>query len=431
MAATRTLTVSILLFFVLLTGPVMAGTMYLSGSPALSAYISGTNEFHPGDEVLLPVVIENSGINDYKYEQATLVDSDDLPNTAKFLSVGLLPGSAPVLIKSDFRMIGDLKGASTTTAVFTTKIAAGAPSGTYVLPLVLNYSYLDTADRYAADTIKYTYKMENITIGLPVTIKPEVTIDVLSAATDHLNAGAEGYVNLTIRNAGTEDGTKAVVKISRNGNSPVTPVDSSVYIGDFPVGKTIACSYKVAVSKDADKQSYPVDVVVEYQNREGDYVTSRSETVGILVGGKADFAIISAPAEMHPGNHKTITVEYRNTGDTTIYSAQARISAVDPFSSNEDIAFIGELKPGESKSVTFDLSVDRTATIKQYGLDSEIRYRDALDNTHISDIMKVSVEVTATKGIETIVSNPIYLSLIAAAIIGIAYILFQHRRKKQ
>jgi hypothetical protein len=134
---------------------------------------------------------------------------------------------------------------------------------------------------------------------------------------------------------------------------------------------------------------------------------------------------------MNPGNKKVLNVEYKNTGDTTIYSAQARISAVDPFTSNDDTAYIGDLKPGESKLVSFIISVDRTATVKEYGLDSEIRYRDALDNTYISDTMKVKVDVTSPTGITTVLSNPIYLSIIVAAIIGIIYLVYHYRKKNQ
>jgi hypothetical protein len=134
---------------------------------------------------------------------------------------------------------------------------------------------------------------------------------------------------------------------------------------------------------------------------------------------------------MNPGNKKVIMVEYKNTGDTTIYSAQARISAVDPFTSNDDTAYLGDLKPGESRAVSFIISVDRTATLKEYGLDSEIRYRDALDNTYISDPMKVRINVTAPAGLTTVLSNPIYLSLIFAGIIGVVYLFFHYRRKNK
>jgi hypothetical protein len=236
---------------------------------------------------------------------------------------------------------------------------------------------------------------------------------------------------MQIKNTGSEDGIKSIVKILRNGDSPILPTDSSVYIGDFPAGSTANCRYKVSVSSDAQKQIYPIDVVVVYQNNEGDFVTSRSDTVGIPVGGKVDFTTISTDSEMNPGNKKVINVEYKNTGDAAVYSAQARISAVDPFTSNDDIAYIGDLQPGESRKVSYIMSVDKGATLKEYGLDSEIRYRDALDNTYISDTMKVPINVTAPAGISSIISNPIYLAIVIAAIIGIIYLIFHYRKKNQ
>jgi hypothetical protein len=132
---------------------------------------------------------------------------------------------------------------------------------------------------------------------------------------------------------------------------------------------------------------------------------------------------------MNPGNKKIINVEYKNTGETTVYSAQSRISAVDPFTSNDDIAYLGDLKPGESVVASYEMSVDRSATIKEYGLDSEIRYRDALDNTYISDTMKVKINVISSAGITAVLSNPVYLSIIVAAIIGIVYLVYRYRKK--
>ncbi|MCX6683121.1 MAG: S-layer protein [Methanoregula sp.] len=407
----------------------MAGTKYMAGSPVLSAYISGTNEFSPGDDVQLSVVIQNTGLNEFKFVQSGIVNVDDLPNTAKFVTVGLNAGSAPLVIKSDPQMLGDLKGGTDANAVFTTKINSDAAAGSYMLLLTINYTYLYQAEQYGIDTIQYTYKQTEESIEIPLKIKSDVSIDVLSAVPEHLNVGTEGYLNLKIKNTGAEDGTKAIVKILRNGNSPIVPTDSSVYIGDFPSGSTAECRYKVSIASDAERQTYPVDVVVVYRNNEGDFVTSRSDTVGIPVGGKVDFMIISPPAEMNPGNKKIISVEYKNTGETTIYSAQSRISAVDPFTSNDDIAYLGDLKPGESAIASYEVSVDRSATIKEYGLDSEIRYRDALDNTYLSDTMKVNVKVNSPAGLTAVLSNPIYISIVVAGIIGIVYLVYHYRKK--
>lgn len=407
----------------------MAGTKYMAGSPQMSAYIAGTNEFSPGQEAKISIVVENTGTNEFKFVQSGIVDREDLPNTAKFVIVGLNAGTAPLVVKSDPQMLGDIKAGSSANAIFTTKINSDAASGSYMLIVPINYTYLYYAEQYGLDTIQYSYKTTDETVEIPIKIKPVLSIEVLSAVPEHLNVGTEGYIDMKIKNTGSENGTKAIVKIVRNGNSPIVPTDSSVYIGDFATGSTTDARYKVSVAADAERQTYPVDVVVVYQNKEGDFISSRSDTVGIPVGGKVDFTVISPPVEMNPGNKKVINVEYKNTGEMTVYSAQSRISAVDPFTSNDDVAYLGDIKPGASAIASYEVSVDRTATIKEYGLDSEIRYRDALDNTYISDTMKVKINVVQTTGLAAILSNPVYIAIIIAVIIGIVYLILHFRKK--
>jgi len=420
---------TLLILFAVLIIPAMAGTEYMAGNPQLSASLSGTNEFSPGEEAQITVVIQNTGVNEFKFVQSRIIDRDDLPNTAKFLMAALGPGVAPLEIKSDPQMLGDVKGAGSVRAVFTTKINADAPAGRYTLPLTLNYAYLYQEEQFGFDTIQYTYRQVTEDIGISIKIRPDISIEVVSAVPEHLNVGTEGYLTMKIKNTGSGDGTQAVVRILRNGNSPVVPIDSSVYIGDFPSGSTAECRYKVSVSGNGEPLTYPVDVAVVYKNNEGDFVTTGNDTVGIPVGSKADFEVISPPAEMSPGSRKVISVEYRNAGETTIYSAQGRISAVDPFTSNDDIAYLGDLNHGESVVASYVVSVDRSATIKDYGLDSEIRYQDALGNTYISDTIKVKVDVKPLTGIAAVFSNPVYLSGIAAGFIGIVYVIYHYRKK--
>ncbi|WP_424721357.1 COG1361 S-layer family protein [Methanoregula sp.] len=433
MANIGRLTCIILIFCACMIVPSMAGSQFSSGSPELSAYISGTNEFSPGDDVQLPVVIENTGLNEFVYSQPGIINRDDLPNTAKFLTVTLLPGDAPVIVKSDSQMLGDLDGGSTTNAVFTTKIEPDAAGGTYLVPVILNYTFLYSTNQYGVDLVTNEYKTENITLNIPIKIKSVVSIDVLSAIPEDLNVGNEGYIDMQIRNTGSENGTKSIVKILQSSTSPILPTDSSVYIGDFPPGSTATCRYRVFVSGDAQPQTYPVDVVVIYQNDEGDFVTSRTDTVGIPVGGKIDFSIISPPAIMNPGNTRVINVEYKNTGNTTAYSAHARITPEDPFitTNNDDTAYLGDLQPGESRTVSYTMSVDPGATLKEYGLDSQIQYKDGLENAYTSDTIQVKIDVNKPAGINAIVTNPIYLVIVIAAIIGIVYMIVQHRKKNK
>ncbi|MEN6442220.1 MAG: S-layer protein [Methanoregula sp.] len=419
-----------LILFVCLGIPASAGMQYTTGTPEFLVYLSGPNEFSPGDDIQLNVVIENHGLNEYKYVQSNLVTPDDLPNTAKHLSVMVSAGDAPVTIKSDPQTVGDLAGGSSVTAVFTAKINADARGGTYLLPVELSYSTLSNTDKLSADTVRNYYVNDSQIITIPITIKPDISLNVISAVPEHLNAGSEGYINMTVKNIGSEAGKKAIIKITQNDDSPIVPTDSSVYIGDFPAGGVVNCLYKVAVSQKAERQTYPVDVMVSYENLEGDDVNSRSVTIGIPVGSKVNFEIVSPPVSMNPGNTQILSIVYKNTGDTPVVSAQARISAVDPFTSSNDVAYLGDLNPGESTTATYEISVSRSATLKEYGLDSEIRYRDALDNTYISDPMKVNINVENQGGIAGILSNPVYLTVIIAAIIGLIYIGIHYRKKQ-
>jgi len=400
----------------------------MAGSPALSVSLGGTNEFTPGKEVVVPVVIENTGLNQYKLVKSGIVDRDDLPNTAKFLTVTLGSGNTSLIIKSDPQMLGDLKASSTATGKYTVRIPSDIPAGTYSLPVTLNYTYLYTADQYGTDTIKYSYKTVVESYNVPITIKPDVRISVVSADIRDMNAGTEGSIRLDVKNIGHEDAKNAVIIISRNDGSPVVPTQGNAYIGNFPSGGTATAAFKASVTDSADAQTYPLDVYVKYENREGDTVTSDIETIGVAVGNKTAFVIVSTPQMIIPGQKKVITIRYKNTGSATAHQAQARVSMVDPFTSNDDSAYLGEIAPGETKEASFLISVDKAATLKQYGIDSEIRYRDAFDNQIISDPIKVSITVGEDTGfVAGIMKNPILAAVIALVILGIGYFVYRKR----
>jgi len=421
----------LLVLFACMAAPALAGTKYLNGLPNMTAYIAGTNEYSAGADIQIPIVIENTGQSTDKQVSSTVINRDDLPSTAKFVTLTLSSGNAPLVIKSDPQMIGDIPGLAKKTVTVHAKIDKDAPGGTYVLPLNITYTRFDSVIQYQVDTFRYYYVTDNVTVPVTLVIKQEVLPEVVSAQPDHLVAGADGYVNLTLKNVGSLDGTKATVKLAQNDNSPVSPVDNSVYIGDFPAGGTVSCQYKVSVADTAQNKEYPVDITVVYQNNEGDFVQSRTETVGVAVGNKVDFAITSSEIEMSPGSKKTIEVQYQNIGNSTIKSAQARISAVNPFTSTADVSYLGDLAPGQTATASFQLSVASDATIKEYGLDSEIRYRDALNTTYVSDPMKVPIDVKNQTGLAGILSNAVLVSIIVAVIIGIIYGVFYYWKKRR
>ena len=411
--------------------PVMgAATKYLGASPRMSAYLSGINEFSPGSDATITVIVQNSGVNSMVFLNATPLAPDDLPTTAKLVTIALSSAGAPISIKTDPQAAGDIATQGSVTVKFNAKILQNATIGEYQLPLTLKYKYLKVQDQERGDTLHFEYNDVTDTIPITIKIKPTVTIDVLEAVPENLNVGTEGYLDLTIKNIGSVDGKKATVKITRNGNSPVIPTDSSVFVGDFPQNSTISCRYKVAVSSDAEEQTYPIDVAVIYVNPEGDTVTSAYDTVGVPVGGRIRFNVIPPAPALYPGETKVVVIEYQNTGTTTAHHAQARLNAVAPFTSADNSAYLGDIGPGGRATARYALTVDGDAALKTYNLDTEVRYRDAFDNSQISNTFKADVQVVARPASVSIMQSLPIVALVAIVLIGAGYYVLIMRKKK-
>jgi hypothetical protein len=412
--------------------PALGADKYLGGAPEISAYLSGVNEFSPGQDATITVVIQNSGTSAVVFTNQGTLTPADVPTTAKLVTVGLSSGGAPINITTDPQNLGDIPSPGITTASFSAKITSDATLGEYTLPLTIQYKYLSNslANQPTSETLQYQYTPVSVTIPLTVKIKPVVQIEVLKADAPDLVVGMEGYVNMTIKNIGYEDGTQATVTILRNGNSAVIPTDENVFIGDFPRDGIVICLYKVAVSGDAQQQTYPIDVEVTYTNAEGDIVTSAIDTVGVPVENKLSFIVTSPPAVITQGANGVITVEYQNTGTVTAYQAQARLSAVDPLSSSDTLAYLGDIPPGGNVTAQYAISAASGAAPGTYALDTEIRYRDALDNSQISDTFKADVQVVPRPATSALVQL-IGIVAVVAVILGAAgYYVFVMRKKK-
>jgi len=345
------------------------------------------------------------------------------------VTIGLAAGNSPVIIKTDPQVVGDIKSQGIANVAIATKITSDATFGEYQLPLTISYTYLSSSDQEAADVLRFNYKQVNETIPITIKIKHQVKIEVLEAVPENLNVGTEGYLNLTIKNIGLEDGRKASVKILRNGASPIIPSDSSVFIGDFPHNSTVTCRYKVAISSEAEKQSYPVDVLVMYENHEGDVVSSAADTIGIPVGGKISFTISSGTVQVEQGSQKVIEVVYQNRGNTIAYNAQARLSVVEPFKSSDDTAYLGDIKPGENATARYQVLVDDSAVVREYAIDTEVRYRDALDNSQVSDPINVPVNVQPRSVPGGLIPLVAIMGAIVLIGIGAGYYLLVIRKK--
>jgi hypothetical protein len=420
----------LILTTVLCIMPVLGQEKYMGGTPQITADITGTNDFYPGQDATITVVIRNSGAVATMFTNQGTLPQTDVPTTAKLVTVGLSSDGAPINITTGSQELGDIRSPGITSASFSATITTDANLGSYTLPLTVQYSHLSNslANQPTSDVVQSVYTPVNITIPLTVMIQPVVHVSVIDAQASDLTVGTEGYVNLTIQNTGYQDGTQATVKILQHGNSAIIPTDDSVYIGDFPRNGIVTCLYRVSVSNDAQQQIYPVDVEVTYTNSDGNTVTSAVDTVGIPVAGKLTFAVISPPAMVTQGSDTVVNITYQNTGTITAHDAEARLRVYDPFSSPDTLAYLGDIPAGGTVTARYAISTTGNAAPGTYSLNTEVRYRDELDNSKTSDIFTAEVTI-AQRPPTPLLVQVLEIAAVIALIAGAGYCAFEMRKK--
>jgi len=390
--------------------------------------VSGDNEFVPGEDTTITILVKNTGLNSMKQVMMGTIQPEDQQNTAKTTTIGLASAGDNVTVRTDPQMVGDIPGGATVPVQYKIKISANATDAEYQLPLTLQYRYLKVIVQERSDMFEYVYNDAEDTVPVTIRMQPHVKAQVIEAVPEQLTVGSDGYLNLKIRNIGPENGTLASVKLLRNGQSPIIPVDSTVFIGDFKSGDTIACRYKVSVSNDATNQTYPVDLAVSYMNREGTVVTSAKTTIGVPVNEQPVFTVISPVPEVPRGTESTINVSYRNNGKIPVYDTQARITPHDPVTASDSNAFLGDIAPGETATATFVVLADQNAETGEQTFDSTIRYRDATGISISSDPIPVQLNIVPSAGG---ISPLIIVGIIAVLIIGAAFFVYRQKNKSR
>ncbi len=204
---------------------------------------------------------------------------------------------------------------------------------------------------------------------------------------------------------------------------PISALSAEYYVGDVKANREYTAVFKIKSSKEAKPVEYPAELIFKYKSL-NEYFESDPVRIGIKVHPKMRFEVhTSSPPKIEAGKEGIVTFIIKNTGNFTIRDAIARLTIVDPFSSTDDTAYIGTLRPNESAVIRFKLKVDSDATPKVYGLNLEVKYRDPEDEWVVSEPIKVAVEVTKPK----IPYGLMAIALVIIAVIG-AIVYRRYRR---
>ncbi len=279
-----------------------------------------------------------------------------------------LPPEAQSALSKGVYFIGDLKPGERASATF--KVKAGDEPGLYAFQV--RGVYVDESGK-----VKQT---DTIPFGVEVEEAPQFRV---VSSSSNLYAGSKGDVAFSAEVTKPVKGLKVEIVTS----PPLSAIVKETFVGD--VNGTFDVSFKLKALSDAEGV-YPVKLKFTYSL--GGEEVSEEVDAGVEVKPKMKFEV-EGRGTLEAGSEGLVSVKLRNAGNFEVRDATARITVVDPFSTTDDTAYIGTLKPGEAKDVTFKLKVDGDATPKLYALNLEVKYRDPSGEWVISEPVKMPIEV--------------------------------------
>lgn len=118
---------------------------------------------------------------------------------------------------------------------------------------------------------------------------------------------------------------------------------------------------------------------------------SKTLIIPIFVKGATEFEITDVSGYLTAGSFGVINVTYKNIGEIPAIDSVVRVVVMKPLVIEQSVLRLGTVEPGESKTVSFKATADRNSLVKDYGVDSEIKYIDENGNTAFSENLKVTV----------------------------------------
>jgi len=310
--------------------------------------------------------------------------------------------------------VGDWAPGETRDINYSVALAPDATQRGYTLDLSIEYE----------DTDGISQTSEPMTTGVETV--GEQTFAFSDVETS-LRVGEDGDVRGTVTNQGPQPARSVVVQYADNSQT-VVPIEESVSVGSLDAGESASFRLPMEVTSEAEASPNLIDFAVAYRNADGDRRTYDKLDVQADVAPERDqFTVELAEQTIEAGGSRTLSVDVTNNLNETATDIEVRLFADDPLDTgNADTGYIESLAPGETVTMTFELTAGSSATPeKTYPVSFDFRYDDQRGNSQLTNTMRVPIDVVESSS----GGLPIPLLGGAVLIIGGAAAILWYRRQ--
>ena len=234
------------------------------------------------------------------------------------------------------------------TFIFYLPIDNLATSGTYPVSVTTSYEK------------RFTKLSESNTINVQVGGAPSFTASVTASSPVDIYPGDSAQVTVTFQNTGASMVQSARASAQSEGIE-VKWAGQTQGVGQIAARGSAIAVFSIEASKDLKAGSYPLNVRLDYAGEDSASGIAQF-SFAVPVKPKADFAASSADAELMPGVKREVNIALANTGSQEARKIEARIKPLFPFSTDGTVRYVDSLMPGESKNLTYVITVDKDAT---------------------------------------------------------------------
>ena len=401
--------------------------------PDLKADVQGETAYFPGDDFTLTIDLTNAARAEIM--EIAPLEKGNFYNPTTALGVSVVPeaGDAPVTIRSLPVVAGDIDSSDIVPVTIRGTVSRDASPGTSVIFLNISYQYVYALPGTNQDTTTITPLYREGHDLLPVTFRVKGQVQPVVCGTGSLNLvpGTQGYLNITLKNAGYATGRDVAFILVPADNTTFQLVDASMYVSTFRPGDMVTLHPRIAVSEDLPAGFYPANITGVYKDIKGIYQQIPTVPVRISVARGAVFSMSASNMTLANNGKQTISLTYTNRGDRVAYGAEARITGDQVIVPETDTAALGDVGPGDSVTAEYVISAEKAIPGKQYVLDTEVKYRDSLGALMLSDQYHTGVSIEQPSGLADALSNPVVLTILAAVVACAGFFGWKHLTKKQ
>ncbi len=316
--------------------------------------------------------------------------------------------------ESDTVRVEQLDPGETTTVAYDVGVAPDLPVQQYTLAGSVQFEDPDGIARTD----------EGLSLGILPLAEQEFTITDVDST---LRVGEDGDLTGTVRNDGPVPARTVVVQYAGEDQN-VLPAERSTTVGTLDPDERANFSLPISISGEAEAGLRSLDMAVQYRNAEGETRADESLVVTAEVASERDrFGVEVQNRTISAGGTRTVDVTVTNNLNESISDVEARLFADDPLDTGDtDTGYVQSLDPGETTTMTFELTTTGSATAgSTYPISLDFRYDDADGDSQLTDTYRVPIDVTESEDD----GLPLPIIIVALLVVGTGALVVYRRRQ--